>query len=89
VASRLPNPSRQQLSNQADAIIETASTLVSLGRRDLDAATPMFAGPLLWPGDQILSSRAIDLATQFVYWRQFGFEHLRAGTWRYGIRERV
>jgi hypothetical protein len=39
----------------------------------------MFAGPLLWPGDQILSNRGNDLATEFVYWRQFGFEHLRAG----------
>jgi hypothetical protein len=39
----------------------------------------MFAGPLLWPGDQILSSRGTDLATQFVYWRPFAFEHLRAG----------
>jgi hypothetical protein len=39
----------------------------------------MFAGPLLWPGDQILSSQGTDLASQFVYWRQFGFDHLRAG----------
>jgi hypothetical protein len=39
----------------------------------------MFTGPLLWPGDQILSNRHNDLATEFVYWRQFGFEQLRAG----------
>lgn len=45
----------------------------------LALTTAMFAGPPLWPGDQILSNRGTDLATQFVYWRQFGFEHLRAG----------
>src|ERR1700722_13656973 len=39
----------------------------------------MFAGGLLSAGDQILSSGSTDLSGEFVYWRQFGFEQLRAG----------
>jgi uncharacterized membrane protein len=35
---RLPGSCRQELSDQADAILETASTLVALDHRDLDAA---------------------------------------------------
>jgi uncharacterized membrane protein len=35
---RLPHDCRQTLSDQADAILEIASTLVALDRRDLDAA---------------------------------------------------
>jgi uncharacterized membrane protein len=35
---RLPDACRQALSDQADAILETASALVALDRRDLDAA---------------------------------------------------
>src|ERR1700735_5193549 len=37
-APRLPDACRQALSDQADAILETASALVALDRRDLDAA---------------------------------------------------
>lgn len=39
----------------------------------------MFAPLLLLPGDQVLSDVRQDLAGEFVYWRQFGFEQLRAG----------
>jgi len=38
LAPRLPDVCRQALSDQADAILETASALVALDRRDLDAA---------------------------------------------------
>jgi uncharacterized membrane protein len=38
LAPRLPDACRQALSDQADAILETASALVALDRRDLDAA---------------------------------------------------
>jgi uncharacterized membrane protein len=38
LAPRLPDACRQTLSDQADAILEIASTLVALDRRDLDAA---------------------------------------------------
>ena len=38
LAPRLPDACRQALSEQADAILETASALVALDRRDLDAA---------------------------------------------------
>jgi hypothetical protein len=38
LAPRLPDVCRQALSDQADAILETASALVTLDRRDLDAA---------------------------------------------------
>jgi len=38
LAPRLPDTCRQTLSDQANAILETASTLVALDRRDLDAA---------------------------------------------------
>jgi uncharacterized membrane protein len=38
LAPRLPDACRQALSDQADAILESASALVALDRRDLDAA---------------------------------------------------
>jgi uncharacterized membrane protein len=38
LAPRLPDACRQVLSDQADAILEIASALVTLDRRDLDAA---------------------------------------------------
>jgi uncharacterized membrane protein len=38
LAPRLPDSCRQVLSDQADAILETATALVALDRRDLDAA---------------------------------------------------
>jgi len=38
LAPRLPDACRQELSDQADAILETASALVALDRGDLDAA---------------------------------------------------
>ncbi len=38
LAPRLPDACHQALSDQADAILETASALVALDRRDLDAA---------------------------------------------------
>jgi len=38
LAPRLPDACHQELSDQADAILETASALVALDRRDLDAA---------------------------------------------------
>jgi uncharacterized membrane protein len=38
LAPRLPDACREALSDQADAILETASALVALDRRDLDAA---------------------------------------------------
>jgi hypothetical protein len=39
----------------------------------------MFGGILLSPVDRILSQLGTDLSSEFVYWRQFGFEELRAG----------
>jgi hypothetical protein len=45
----------------------------------LGLALAMFGSILLSPGDQILSNIGNDLANYFVYWRQFGFEQLRAG----------
>ena len=39
----------------------------------------MFAGVLFLPGDRVLSQLAMDTSTVWVYWRQFGFEQLRAG----------
>jgi hypothetical protein len=38
LAPRLPDACRQALSDQADAILEIANSLVALDRRDLDAA---------------------------------------------------
>src|SRR5262245_12353386 len=38
LAPRLPHDCRRALSDQADAILETASTIVALDRRDLEAA---------------------------------------------------
>jgi hypothetical protein len=38
LAPRLPDACRQVLSDQANAILETAGSLVALDRRDLDAA---------------------------------------------------
>jgi uncharacterized membrane protein len=38
LAPRLPEACRQGLSDQADAILETASALVALGRRNLEEA---------------------------------------------------
>jgi len=38
LAPRLPNPCRQTLSEEADAILETGSALVAIDRRDLEAA---------------------------------------------------
>src|SRR6202047_4612141 len=43
---RLPHACRQALSDQADAILETASALVALDRRDLDMALPRGHGAL-------------------------------------------
>ena len=39
----------------------------------------MFAGVLFIPGDQVLSRLGEDTSNIWVYWRQFGFEQLRAG----------
>ncbi len=39
----------------------------------------VFGEALLLPGDQVLSRPNGDIATQFMYWRQFGFDELRAG----------
>jgi uncharacterized membrane protein len=38
LAPRLPDACRQVLSDQADAILESATALVALDRRDLDAS---------------------------------------------------
>jgi hypothetical protein len=46
LAPRLPHACRQALSDQADAIQETASALVALDRRDLDAAWQLAHTPL-------------------------------------------
>jgi hypothetical protein len=45
----------------------------------LAASLGIFAKVLFGGGDQVLSSTATDLAAEFVYWRQFGFDELRAG----------
>jgi hypothetical protein len=39
----------------------------------------MFVNVLLSSGDRIVSQLGADLSSAFVYWRQFGFEQLRAG----------
>jgi hypothetical protein len=39
----------------------------------------MFADVLFMPGDPVLSQLGMDTSNIFVYWRQFGFEQLRAG----------
>ena len=39
----------------------------------------MFASVLFASGDQVLSHSGTDLSAEFVYWRQFGFDQLRAG----------
>lgn len=39
----------------------------------------MFAKVLLAGGDQTLSHLGTDLSAEFVYWRKFGFDQLRAG----------
>ena len=39
----------------------------------------MFASIVLTGGDQVLSHSGTDLSAEFVYWRQFGFDQLRAG----------
>jgi len=39
----------------------------------------MFATVLFASGDQVLSSPVTDLAAEFVFWRKFGFDELRAG----------
>lgn len=39
----------------------------------------MFASVLFVPGDRVLSQLGMDTSNIFVYWRQFGFEQLRAG----------
>src|SRR5580693_6809100 len=39
----------------------------------------MFADVLFIPGDRILSGLGMDTSTYFLYQRQFGFEHVRAG----------
>ncbi len=39
----------------------------------------MFAQILFASGDQVLSHSGTDLAAEFVYWRKFGFDQLRAG----------
>src|SRR5208283_1589302 len=39
----------------------------------------MFANVVLAGGDQVLSHIGTDLSAEFVYWRQFGFDQLRAG----------
>jgi hypothetical protein len=38
LAPRLPDACRQELSEQADAILEAANAMVALDRRDLDSA---------------------------------------------------
>jgi hypothetical protein len=38
LAPRLPDACRQVLSDEADAILESASSLIAIDRRDLDAA---------------------------------------------------
>jgi uncharacterized membrane protein len=48
---RLPDACRQVLSDQADAIVETASALIALDRRDLDAAWQRARTELEAPGD--------------------------------------
>ena len=39
----------------------------------------MFANVLPGSGDRILSSLGTDLSGEFIYWRKFGFDELRAG----------
>jgi hypothetical protein len=39
----------------------------------------MFARVVFAPGDQVLSYAGADLSAEFVYWRKFGFDQLRAG----------
>ena len=39
----------------------------------------MFADVLFIPGNRVLSDLGMDTSNIFVYWRQFGFEQLRAG----------
>ena len=39
----------------------------------------IFGRVLFGPGDQVLSNADTDIAGQFIYWRQFGFDQLRAG----------
>ncbi len=39
----------------------------------------MFAKLVFAGGDQVLSHSGTDLSAEFVYWRQFGFDELRAG----------
>ncbi len=39
----------------------------------------MFASVLFLPGDRVLSELGMDTSNLFAYWRQFGFEQLRAG----------
>jgi len=39
----------------------------------------MFAGVIFSSGDRTLSQFGTDLAAEFVYWRKFGFDQLRAG----------
>jgi uncharacterized membrane protein len=52
LATRLPNACRQALSDQADAILEIASKLVALDRRDLNAAWHRAHAVLEAPGAQ-------------------------------------
>ena len=40
----------------------------------------MFGEALLLPGDQVLSRPDADIASQFMYWRQFGFDELKLAT---------
>jgi hypothetical protein len=39
----------------------------------------VFADVLFIPGDRVLSPLEMDTSTYFLFWRQFGFEQLRAG----------
>ena len=39
----------------------------------------MFFDVLFAPGDRVLGNIGTDLATQFLYWRQFGFREMAGG----------
>lgn len=67
----------EKTSNLESAILEHSNLLIAVVLLILTLA--MFGNVLLLPGDRVLSDLGADLSSEFVYWRQFGFQQLRAG----------
>ncbi len=68
---------KEKISNPESAVLRHSNLLIAVVLLILTLA--MFGDVLLVPGDRVLSEPGADLSSEFVYWRQFGYQQLRTG----------